>query len=244
MLLRHGLLKEDLAERFRVSPALYSCIFTTWLIHLSKVLGKALVVWPPRESIRDNLLEIFLKSGYGKCPVIIDCVEVFIERPKSLSAQAATWSDYKHHNAFKFLVEITPTGFILFLSSCYGDQAGDRFITRDALYDLLGRNDEVMADKGFQIQEGLLLHFSRFLAPPGARVKSQMTKSGLRKTKEVANLQIHVERATNRIIFFRISKGPIPITMIQHVYYIILTCAALCNLKPKLIKTKAKDSQK
>ena len=159
MLLRHGLLKEDLAERFRVSPALCSYIFTTWLVHLSKVLGKGLVVWPPRKPIRDHLPEIFLTSGYGKCPVITDCAEVFIEIPKSLSAQAATWSDYKHHNAFKFLVEITPTGFILFLSSCYGDQAGDRFITRDVLYDLLGRDDEVMADKGFQIQEGLLLHF-------------------------------------------------------------------------------------
>ena len=86
--------------------------------------------------------------------------------------------------------------------------------------------------------------FFQLLAPPDAKVRSQMTKSELRKTKEVANLRIHVERATNRIIFFRISKGPIPVAIIQHVYYIILTCAALCNLKPKLIKTKAKDSQK
>ena len=52
--------------------------------------------------------------------MIIDCAEVFIEKPKSLSAQAATWSDYKHHNTFKFLVGITPTEFILFPSSCYG----------------------------------------------------------------------------------------------------------------------------
>ena len=73
MLLRLGLLNGDLAERFKVSPALCSYISTTWLIHLSKVLGKALVVWPPRESIRDHLPKIFLKSGYGKCPVIIDC---------------------------------------------------------------------------------------------------------------------------------------------------------------------------
>ena len=27
----------------------------------------------------------------------LDCVEVFIERPKSLDFQAAIWSDYKHH---------------------------------------------------------------------------------------------------------------------------------------------------
>ena len=40
-----------------------------------------------------------------------DCVDMFIERPKSLSAQAATWSGYKHHNTFKFLVGIRPTGF-------------------------------------------------------------------------------------------------------------------------------------
>ena len=49
----------------------------------------------------------------------IDCSEVFIEQPKSLTNQAATWSDYKHHNTVKFLVGITPTGFISFLSDCY-----------------------------------------------------------------------------------------------------------------------------
>ena len=121
MRLRLGFLNEDKAERFGVSPTRCSCIFTTWIKTLSKVWGKALVVWPPKESIRRHLLKIFLKSGYGKYCVIIDCAEVFIERPKSLSAQAAaTWSDYKHHNTLKFLVGITPIGFILFISSCYG----------------------------------------------------------------------------------------------------------------------------
>ena len=76
-------------------------------------MGKALVVWPPRESIREHLPEIFLKSGYGKCRVIIDCAEVFIERQKSLSAEAPTWSDYKRHNAFKFLVGITPKNLLV-----------------------------------------------------------------------------------------------------------------------------------
>ena len=76
-----------------------------------------------------------------------------------------------------------------------------------------------MADRGFQIQEDLLLHFCRLVVPPGARVKSQ-------KTKEVANLRIHVERVINRIKFFRFLKGTVPVTMKQHVYDIILTCAA------------------
>ena len=85
MRLRLGLLV-DLVERFRVSPTLYSYISTTWLILLSKVLDKALLVWPPKESIREHLPEMFPKSGYGKCRVIIDCAAVFIDRPKSLSA--------------------------------------------------------------------------------------------------------------------------------------------------------------
>ena len=121
---------------------------------------------------------------------------MFIERPKSLSAQAATWSDYKHHNTFKFFVGITPTGFISFLSSCYGGRANGNFITRDSgFYDLLGRDDEVMADRGFQIQEDLLLHFCRLVVPPGSRVKSRMTKSEVKKTKEVANLRMNnIER--------------------------------------------------
>ena len=140
------------------------------------------------------------KPGYEKCRVIIDCAEVFTEIPKSLSTQAATCSEYMHHNTFKFLIRITPTGFISFLSSYCGARASDKFITRDSgFYDLLERDDEIMADRGLQIQEDLLLHFCILVVPPGARVKTQMRKSEVKKTKEVTNLQIHVERAINRI---------------------------------------------
>ena len=101
-----------------------------------------------------------------------------------------------------------------------------------------------MADRGFQIQEDFLLHFCRLVAPPGAKVKYQLAQPEVKKTKEEANLRIHVKRAINRITFFRILKGTIPVKMIQHVDDITLTCAALCNLKPKLSKTKEKDLQK
>ena len=141
-------------------------------------MGRELVVWPPKESIRKHLPGIFLESCYWKCRVIIDCAEVFIERQKSLSAQTATWLDYRHLNMFKFLFGIIPTGFISFLSSCYGGRASEKLITKNSgFYDLLETNDEVMAGMGFQIQEDLLLHFFRLVFPPGARVKIQITKS-------------------------------------------------------------------
>ena len=122
--LRMGQLNEDAVDRFDISPTKSSFIFTTWIKLLSKLL-KNLVAWLPREAIRDNLPEAFIKTGNNKCRVILDCAEVFIERPKSLDCQAATWSDYKHHNTIKFLVGISPSGFITFLSSCYGGRASD-----------------------------------------------------------------------------------------------------------------------
>ena len=63
-------------------------------------------------------------------------------------------------------------------------QASDKFVTKDSdFYDLLQRDDVVMADCGFHIQENLLLHFCNLEVPPGARTKSQITKKGSTKDK-------------------------------------------------------------
>ena len=42
----------------------------------------------------ENMPKKFIKAGCGNVRVIIDCTEIFIERPKSLDAQAVTWSEY------------------------------------------------------------------------------------------------------------------------------------------------------
>ena len=118
--LRLGILNEHLADKFGVSPTVCSNTSKTWVRLLAVTLGSSLVCWLPREGIRDNLPEMFKKNGHYMLRCIIDCAEVFVERPKSLLIQAQTWSDYKHHNTFKFLIGISPTGFITFISSCYG----------------------------------------------------------------------------------------------------------------------------
>ena len=43
------------------------------------------------------------RSSFGKKVVIIDCFEVFIERPFNLLGRASKWSSYKHHNSVKVL---------------------------------------------------------------------------------------------------------------------------------------------
>ena len=238
MRLRLNLLNEDLADRIGKSTGLCSQTFTTWIKTISQVLGNALIVWLSRDSIQNNLPHCFNKKGYSKCRIIIDCTEVFIERSKSLEMQYATWSEYKHHNTIKFLVGISASGFITFLSDCYGGRKPDKFITQDSgFYDNLERDDTVMADRGFTVQEELLHHYCHLVIPSGKRAKSQMTESECLKT--VANLRIHVARAINRIKTFRILKGVLPISMLQHPDDIVRSCAAICNLKPVLIQDKS-----
>ena len=65
-------------------------------------------------------------------------------------------------------------------------KASDELICQDSgFYNLLKFGDEVMVERGFQIREDLLHHYCKLSIPPGARVKSQMTASEFRKTKEV-----------------------------------------------------------
>ncbi|XP_065056361.1 uncharacterized protein LOC135684653 [Rhopilema esculentum] len=236
MRLRLGSLLDDLADRFKISSSSCSRIFCTWIRFLSTVLGGALISWLPSEVIQTNLPHAF-NGAHSKTRCIIDCTEIYIERPKSLDDQAATWSDYKKHNTIKYLIGITPSGFISFVSNGYGGRATDQHICRDSgFYNLLEYGNEIMADRGFQIRDDLLHFYCTLYVPPGARVKSQMTERECKKTKEIANLRIHVERAINRIKTFRILKNTLPLTVLPFADDIMRTCAAICNIQPPLIK--------
>ena len=76
------------------------------------------------------------------------------------------------------------------------------------------RVDQVMAGRGFQIKEELLLHFFSFKVPPGPPMKSQTTSAEVKNTKDVAELRIHVEREINWIKSFRILKNTFSILLL------------------------------
>ena len=119
---------------------------------------------------------------------------------------------------------------------CSGGRASDKYITKDSgFYNLLERGEQVMAERGFQITEELVLHFCSLEVPPGARMKTQMTPAEVKKTKDVANLWIHVQHAINCIKSFRILKNTLPISLLQNIDYILWKCDALCNLKERFI---------
>ena len=226
---------DDLADRFKISLATASSIFNTWIRVMSFHL-KSLIFFPSRDIVAETM-PVDFRQKQCKARVIIDCTEVFIERPRNLQTQALTWSDYKKHNTVKFLVGITPHGHIAFLSSAWGGRTSDRHIVQSSGFlDLLDPGDEVMADRGFTIKEELLLRHATLTIPPFSQGRRQMSTADVDKTKHVANLRIHVERAINRIKFFRILKNTMPLTLVACADDIITVCGALCNLRSPLVK--------
>ncbi len=84
MRLRLGLLSEDVVERFGVSVATFSRIFAKWIRVLYREL-MPLFPWPSQDAIHVRLPSQF--HQYPKTRVIIDCTEIFIQRPLSLQSQ-------------------------------------------------------------------------------------------------------------------------------------------------------------
>ena len=154
MKLRLGLLNKDLAFRFNISETTVSRILHQWIPQLATCL-KCLIVRPEKDVTRSNVPESF-KPHYAKVVSTIDCFEVFTERPHNLTARAQTWSNYKHNNTVKYLVSITPSGAVNFISSGWGGRVSDKEITLKSGYiDKLSHGDEVLADRGFLVSEEL-----------------------------------------------------------------------------------------
>ena len=116
MKLRLVIPNQDIAYRFKIHVTKVSKVFHTWIDILSRELSP-LIVWPDRGCICDNLPDCF-KQKYMRATCIINCSEIFIEQPSSLLARAETYSNYKNHNTVKFLIAISPTGAIIFVSKC------------------------------------------------------------------------------------------------------------------------------
>ena len=85
---------QDLAYRFVVSVTTVSRIFSYWMVVMDVRL-KFMISWPEREQLWQTMLMCFQYAFGKKVTVVIDCFEVFIERPSNLLARAQTFSSYK-----------------------------------------------------------------------------------------------------------------------------------------------------
>ena len=86
---------------------------------------------------------------------IIDCFELFIEKPTSFKERTAIQSTHEHHNlTVKYLASITPA--LKALSKGYVGRVSDKHITNHCGYLVyLLKLVPVLADRGFKVEESM-----------------------------------------------------------------------------------------
>ena len=210
----------------------------TWVNFLYFSLGGIVSIWPSKQQIIETMPENFRKT-YPSTRCIIDCTELFCQRPSSLSIQSALYSSYKHHVTYKGLVGIAPSGAITFVSQLYEGSISDKeIVSRSGLLskELWSPGDSLMADRGFDIQDLLSplqvnLNIPAFLAG-----RPQLTKAEVKESQGIASVRIHVERAIQRIKKFRQIRNEIPLVLHGSINQIWTVACLLCNLLPPLIQ--------
>ncbi len=229
--IRRGFDTDNTAYFFEISPQHVSKIFITWVNLLAKCL-QPMIKWPSTEVVKGNLPRSF--QHFPTTRVIIDATEFFIQKPFRPLAQRQTWSNYKHHNTFKLLVGIMPTGTITFLSKLYSGSISDlSIVQKSGLLKKLSRNNDVMADRGFKIRH-LLLKRGCTLNIPAFSHGQNLSYKAVRNSRRIASVRIHVERAIGRMKTFRILNGIIPLKVRFCLNQILVIVSYLCNLQPRL----------
>ena len=155
------------------------------------------------------------RRAYPSTRCIIDCTELYCQRPSSLSTQSALYSHYKSHVTYKGLIGISPSGSVTFISQLFDGSISDReIVSRSGFLEpsLLNSQDSVMADGGFVIYDelkelGVVLNIPCFLAG-----RDQLTAAEVKESQSIASVRIHVERAIQRVKKFSVLRNEIPLS--------------------------------
>ena len=136
------------------------------------------------------------RQSFRKCVIIIDCFEIFMERPTDLKARAQTWSNYK---TVKYLIGITPQGTISFISKGWGGRVSDQYLTEKCgLLEKLLPGDVLLADTGFNVQESAGVYCAEVKIPPFTKGKSQLSKSEVDTSRRLSRVRISAPKQESK----------------------------------------------
>ncbi|VDI19094.1 Hypothetical predicted protein [Mytilus galloprovincialis] len=172
-----------------------------------------------------------------KCFTPFNTFSFQLERPTNLRSRGETYSNYKSHNTAKYLVGISPHGQIMFISKAFGGRASDKFIVeKSGFMNYLLPGDEIMADRGFTIDDLLFPLRVKLNIPAFTKNKPQLSAEDVTTTRRIARVRIHVERVIRRLKVFKILSGTVPVSSLTLFDDILLVCSALVNLRSDLIR--------
>ena len=119
------------------------------------------------------------------------------------------------------------------MSDCFGGWASDKHIVEHSGFlQFLQPNDQIMADRGFKIEEMLGFYQCTLAIPPSKCGELQMSEEQVKRTSRIAN----VEQAMKRLKDYQILNNEIAVTLISLSDDIVKVCAALSNLQEPLCK--------
>ena len=235
--LRLNMEVQHLSYHFGIHSSNISRTFRKWINIMYERL-RPLIKWPDREELYRTMPMDF-KRKFSKCVVILDCFEIFMERPAALMARAQTWSNYKQHNTCKFLIGITPQGTISFISKAWGGRVSDVYLTENCgILENMINGDLILADRGFTIQDTAGLYCAQVKVPSFTKGKPQLSKYEVDTTRELARVRIHVERVIGLLkLKYRFLKSILPVSLLMCnpgedcsvIDKIVTVCSALCN---------------
>ena len=213
MKMRLGVFNRDLAVRFEIHRSRVSKVFCNWVPILSNVLN-SLFVWPGRGTKGTNLPAAF-KKKWKDVVAIIGCKEVFIERPKNLTARTQTWSNFKQNNTAKYLISITPSGNVSVDSG---------------FFDKISMGDNILADRGFTFKEELASLGATLKFPHFTKEKSQLSGKEVDTSRQLSSVRIHVEMVIGQVKNIHMLRNIVPLTQMDLLDNIMVIVCAIINL--------------
>lgn len=128
---------------------------------------------------------------------------------------------------------------MVYVSKAWGGRASDKRITQTStdLLDKLKPNDEVMGDRGFEI-EGTLTPLGVKLTIPHfkGQGRAQLSESEGKRSEKITEARIHVERAIQRIKWYHILDRELRLTMVSLADQIFTVCAYLVNFQTPFLR--------
>ena len=235
--LRLGLPSRHCARLFGISESMFSVIFNTWIALLSRELEK-ICCMPSSEITQESRASCF--DRFKQTRIVLDCTELFAQTPGTLDNHKQMHSNYKHHSTVKFLVGMSPSGAITYVSDMWGGRASDKKITKEshALIDALDAGNSVMVDRGFTIAEDLPIGVKLLIPPFKNKGTGQFTPQQIQYSEHLSVARIHVERAMRAIKESRLLEMEVKLAMINNFENIFKTCAYLVNFKQPFLKVK------
>lgn len=154
-------------------------------------------------------------------------------------ARANTISNYKYHQTLKYLIGISPSGSIVYVSKSYSGRWRDKFIVQNSGFlDMIEENDIILADRGFLTENAVLHKRAKLIMPFFKNGRSQLEPFAIENNRKITSLRFHVERIigvlrqrflvlTNRLPLTAMSKKNIDEMYLD---YILKIACALVNL--------------